>query len=394
MSGAHERADGVRRLVLESLDASPQEREELLRYGANHFGDPDPTVPLVLPLEPEPHVEAWRGYEGAARCDGALSELRRRLVQLRFPIRDGLADTDEYRAATRRGLPTEGMPSATGLDFESPESVRLLLHASPAGTVPVVVAGARADFVALVQALAYRNAPVPFPDSTGAYMVAGYVNLDRIATLRASWEADPEAKGSWSLEFKRLIGQKHLYQDRFILLAEGLYTGVDSGPLGVNDEDWIRISLRIRMEHECAHYFTRRVFGSMRSAALDEVIADYMGIVAGLGRFEPRLLLHVLGLEEDDGFRPGGRLANYLGDPPLSAGAFRALQKIVRRAAESLKAFDGTLSYHDRGLAARGRTLLALASLTLEEMAAPDGADRLLEARRQTAGLVCETEGA
>lgn len=384
--------DEVRAEVLRSAGATADEMRELLAYGANHFRLPDDASLLRLPLEPEPHVEVWREYVEGARRTGAVEELRRRLVQLRFPIGEGVAETEDYRAATRRGESPDGMASATGLVFVEPGSVRILIHESPAGPVPVVVAGAREDFVSLVRAVMRKNAPVPIPDSTGAYMVAGYNNLDRIRRLREAWESDPTSEGPWALQFRRLIPQTHRYQDRFILLAEGPYSGVGPGPLHVDEAEWRRASLLIRMEHECAHYFTRRVLGSMRSVALDEVVADYMGIVAGLERFDPTVLLHVLGVEAGGQFRPGGRLANYLGDPPLSPGAFQGLLTVVRRAAENLAVFDAFLTPGDRSPAGRGRTLLALTSLTLEEMAAPDGADRLTEARRRTGQRVVERD--
>ena len=104
-------------------------------------------------------------------------------------------------------------------------------------------------------------------------------------------------------------------------------------------DEWLNASLVIRREHECAHYFTRRVLGSMRNSLLDELIADYVGVVAASGRYHAAWFLRFLGLEEFPAFRPDGRLQRYRGDPPLSDGAFAVLRSVAKRAAERLEAF-------------------------------------------------------
>ena len=88
------------------------------------------------------------------------------------------------------------------------------------------------------------------------------------------------------------------------------------------------------------HYFTRRVFGSMRNNLLDEILSDYRAIVATLGHFRADWLLTFLGLESFPDCRPGGRLENYLGVPPLSSGAVKILCSLVLRAATNLDALS------------------------------------------------------
>jgi len=79
--------------------------------------------------------------------------------------------------------------------------------------------------------------------------------------------------------------RKELYQDRFIILSSGPYSGVAAAEMGVPEDEWRRISLTIRLEHECAHYLTRQILGSMRNSLLDELIADFAGIVAATDRY-------------------------------------------------------------------------------------------------------------
>ncbi len=358
----------LRRAVLRSLGADDAGAEELLRYGESAFRFPAEGVP-PLPLPDEPFATAWQDYADEAAARGAFPVLREKLVQLRFPIAAGMRATEAYQAATRRGVfPPQDAP---GVVLEDPDGVRLFLHPTAAGRIPVIVAERRADFVALVRALARRNEPDPVPPSMGALMVGGFVNWDRVARLRAAWEAgevDLGEMAEWSPG--AIAGRKELYQDRFVVLSTGPYSGVAAGELGLGEEEWRRTSLLVRLEHECAHYFTRRVLGSMRNALHDEVIADYCGIAAATGQYRADWFLRFLGLEDAERYRPGGRLENYRGDPPLSDAAFAVLQRLVRRAAARLEALDAALPEDSRSLQGRARMVLALAALTVEELAA------------------------
>lgn len=369
--------------VLRALGASPDAAAELLRYDENPFGTPGAVPPLPLP--DEPFVEAWERYAADAARRGLLPVLREALVQLRFPIGEGVGTSPAYRAATRAGAPPP--PGAEGVALEAPEHLRLFLHPTAAGRVPVLLAGTRADFVALVRALARRNEPAPVPSSMGACMVAGYDNWERIARLRRSFEEGTLPCGGasdWRAAFQVLRERKELYQDRFVLLSPGPYSGVAAVELGLGGEEWLRTSVAIRLEHECTHYFTRRVLGSMRNNLLDELIADYVGIASAAGRFRAEWFLRFLGVEDPAAYRPGGRLQNYRGSPPLSDQAFRALQALVRAAARNLEGADRRHPGLCGSPEGRARAILGLASLTLEEMA-DRGGERLLA--RQLGGL-------
>jgi hypothetical protein len=374
----------VRTLQLKSLGASPTEIEELVAYNENLFDLATLSNTSVrLPLPDEPFVAFWEGIAREARTRGAFAVLREHLPQLRFPVREGIGETAAYRAATRRGVPADELPEATGLEIERPEAIELVIHASPAGRIPLVIARRRAEFTALLQALTRRNEPVPVPDAQGALMVSGYNNWSRVAELRRRWEAlEPGARetGSWTAEFQRLQPQRDLYQDRFILLSDGPYSAVPAADLGLADAEWREMSLAIRRDHECAHYFTRRLFGSMRNNVLDELIADYAGLVGATGRFRAAWFLRFVGLEDFPRYRPGARLDLYRGKPPLSDGAFRVLQALVARAAGNLERFDAEgESWRPEETAA---TVAALASLRLEDLAGDAGMEILAAAVR------------
>jgi len=368
-----------RRRMLAARGADAAALEALLAYTENVFARPPELAGATLPLPDEPFVAVWEQYRARADDDGAAAVLPEVMVQLRFPVREGISGEEAYRAATRRG---EAPPQGDGIRWHAPERLHIRVEPTVAGRVPVVVA-ARADFEALVRALTARNEPVAVPPAMGAAMVAGYVNWDRVARHRAAWRRS-HPDGDWPAELARIAPQGDLYRDRFILACEGPYSDVDAASLGLADEDWRALSLEIRIAHECAHYVTRRLLGSMRNNLLDELIADYAGITAATGRFRADWFLRFLGLEDHPAFRAGGRMEKYLGDPPLPPAALPVLQALVVDAARNVEAADRALGARAPGEA--GPLLMAMTALTLEEIAAADGAARLRRAHDAAAG--------
>jgi hypothetical protein len=368
----------LRRDVLESCGAAESEIDELLRYNESSFEE-TLSPPIAFPLEDEPFVAAWERYLREASTEGVLEVLRRALVQLQFPIQAGISQNEAYLAATRRGVhPPPGWP---GLTLSQPERLSLTLHPTPAGRIPVLVTGDRKDFVALVRALSRRNEPAPVPDTMGACVIAGFNNWDRVREFRRKWEATADSSGEadWQEEFKRIVPRRELYQDRFLILSDGPYSAVSADALGLSSDEWRRLSLIVRREHESAHYFTRRVFSSMKNNLIDELIADYMGLVGGCGSFRADWFLHFMGLERFPEYRAGGRLENYRGDPQLSPGSFIVLQRIVVRAAKNLERFDQEYASQLHTDAARPKIMMTLTGLKLEELAAETAGASLAE---------------
>jgi hypothetical protein len=379
------------------LSADPAARDALSAYCAARYDPAGLAAGTAFPLPDEAFAAVWESWAeeaAAAGWGGAFAVLRDRLPQLRFPVRQGMSQDPGYRAATLRGEDPAGIPEATGLELERPESLELALHASPAGRIALLVVRHRPDFAAVLRALARRNEPVAVPPSQGALMVAGYNNWSRLQALRRAWEEQPEAEretATWGEEMKRLQARPERYQDRFILLSDGPYSAVPAAELGLGDGEWREASLALRRDHECAHYLTRRVHGAMRNHLLDELVADYAGMKGAFGRYRADWQLRFLGIE-DAGYREGGRLDLYRGDPPLGAPAFAGLQDLARAAARHLEAFDASQS--DEGPAGetlrdRALTLLAIASFQIDELAragAPERlAGRLEELRAQLA---------
>jgi hypothetical protein len=387
-----EKRQSLRADVLTSLGANASEVEELLNYNQNGFAHNTLSDSLQFPLVSEAHVSVWEEYAVIAKEIGVFEALKQRLVQLQFPIQESISETEAYRAATRRGVSTQGMAEATGLILQQPERLQLMIYQSLAGKIPVLRVENREDFVALVRSLAKRNEPIPIPASMGACLVSGLNNWDRIHRYRQQWLSDIgrnrefSGKGAgsreqgesydsvidWSREFKRIIPQKHLYQDRFIILSGGFYSGVAAEDIGIEASEWLHLSQKIRLEHECTHYFTLRLFGSMRNNMLDELIADYSGIVAANGYYRADWFLRFLGLESFPNYRQGGRLENYRGQPSLSDGAFKILMALVKAAAENLESFDTEYADKLKDNKMQALMLKSLTHLTLEELASDE----------------------
>lgn len=369
------RGEELRRSVLVSFGANHSEVEELIAYNQNVFDHTGISLRLGFPLPDEPFVAAWEHYVDEVDGKGFFEYLKGRLVQLSFPIHEGISRTEDYRAATRRGVSTDGMSQATGLALKHPEKFEFVLYQSMAGRIPILITNEREDFVSLVQALVKRNEPGNVPASMGACMVAGYNNWDRIRQYREKWARESPSccsEDDWEKEFQKIIPRKELFQDRFMILSDGPYSGVSAGEMQIPVEKWKSMSLVIRREHECAHYFTKRVFSSMRNNIMDEMIADYTGITASAGSFRADWFLRFVGLESFPDYRARGRLENYRGSPALSDGAFKVLQILVRSAAENLETFDSGHSELLHTAEGKVRMLMGLTCLTLEELASKE----------------------
>lgn len=367
--------DTFRRDTLRALGAAGEILDALIAYTENPF---DTNRLAGLPLPDELHVPVWEEYARTAASTGVFEALSDRIVQLRFPVREGISQTEAYRAATRRGVPPP--PDSPGLVLERPDTLTLAIEQTPAGRIPVLTAGCRADFVALVRACTARNEPEAVADSMGACIVTGLNNWDRVARHRRAVEAargTPLEAAEWAAELAALAPRKAQYQDRFIILSSEPYSAVPADEVGLDEAAWRDRSIVIRRAHECAHYFTLRAFGVMRNHLLDELLADFAGLTAAFGRYDGRLALRVLGLDRWPDYRPDGRFRLYLGSPPLPAAAIDPLRRLVASAVSRIESALAGRPLDDPP--ERARALVALAGLTLEELAAEDLPARLAD---------------
>ncbi|HEX8212558.1 MAG TPA: hypothetical protein VF584_20440 [Longimicrobium sp.] len=341
------RAEVLRAYGARAADVAP-----LLRVTARVLEAPPA---LRFPLADEACAAAWDGYLPDAAERGAWPALSERLVQLRFPVERGISGTPAYRAATRRGIAPA--PGAPGVRLAAPEALRVWLHRTPAGRVPAIAAGAREDFVTLVQALARRNEPEPVPPTMGACMVSGLNNWDRVRAL------ERERPGGVS------AAPRELYQDRILLVGPGPYAGVPPECAGLSAGAWEEASRAIRIAHESTHYFILRCSGVVGRGVHDELVADAAGIVAAAGELRTGWLLRCLGADSP----AQGRLRRCPGVAGLSAAALRVLAALLRGAAAGMERMELAPLARPHDPAAWGRTLGVLASRSIEELAHPEG---------------------
>ncbi|MCA9972022.1 MAG: NAD(P)-binding protein, partial [Anaerolineales bacterium] len=262
------------------------------RYDLEHVWTDRLRADLTQPLTPEPHVAAWQGYAQRAAQEGALPTLQPRLVQLQFPVQEGISRTAAYRQAARQGIVPQ-QPALPGLQLQAPAALRLHVHASAFGPVPLLTTPHRADFELLVQAFAKRNEPQPLPAATTAYLISGLNNWDRVRALKQDWlrqlqppPASPQAIAMlWQQAFKRLLPQKALYQDRFMLVHARL-AAVPAADLGLPAAEWQRLAPLIEAEHAATIYTLPRLLGYLRDDPLHtELLAYAIGILRAAGQF-------------------------------------------------------------------------------------------------------------
>jgi len=340
--------------------------DELLVYTKNSFFQKNQGFEYKN-LKDEPQIATWEKYIEESKSIGIFPTLKKYLVQFQFPIQKDISQSETYKDVTLKGISTTNMPLATGLVLREPDKLKLFLHTSLAGKTPVIIANNRFDFQTIVQSLTCRNEPKAMPDSMGAAMIQGLNNWHR---LRDAIQYASQ---------KSVLANKVLYQDRIIVLSRIPYSNIAATAMNLPEDDWLDKSLSIRLEHECAHYFTLRQFGKMTNNMHDEIIADYMGICSVLPQFNAQWFLRFVGLEDYPVLSKGGRMKNYLGKPPLSANAFTILKTIVKRAAENVERFDVKLGKPIDDMDRRAR-MIALCKLNLTEVASKEGVHLLCEA--------------
>ena len=275
---------------------------------------------MVQPPEESPVEEVFaRDWEKmlARHAQPEFELLRDMCIELSFPVGEGQSKTPEFLAAAKRGqLPQnrEGMWLPA-----KPDGVKVYLHPTPVGRLPVIECQSDEDFIRLHQSLACRCEPCHVPDSRGASIIKNYNNWARVNLHRAATGAFPT--------------DPTLYRDYIALLSHRYYSGVKPEAFGLGAADWRQKSLVLRREHEAAHYMTQRYYHSAKSEIHDEIIADFMGLTAVFGEYDPHKFLTFMGLEDSTALREGGRLEVYLPEMEISGADFDVLCDTIRRAA-------------------------------------------------------------
>ena len=381
-----------RAVILFDLGATVTVADELLAYtqplSTTTIANAARLTQALLPAEP--YLAAWQTIAEAAQDSNAFTALQTHFYQLRCPIREGMSDETAYQTARRYGDFSQIDALGSRFELEHGDDLKLVLVESLGGLVPVLLPNGRSDFTTLIQAFAHKNEPVPVPESMGAAIISGFVNWNRLHQLRDQWLServeDPFAEVMWRQELtNHILPHKQLYQDTFIILSDGYYSDVAPDAVGLSADEWQTASHTIRLVHESTHYLMRRLGIARPNHLLDELIADFRGIVAVNGRFRADWFLHFMGLEAFPHCRETGRLHIYRRQLSMSDTAFTLLQRLVYQAALNLEAFYNQESTRIVTPQQQMQLVLALASLTLEELTTPNTADYLEKALSQAA---------
>jgi hypothetical protein len=325
-------------------------------------------IPKRLPMPDAPSASRWEAAVRRGGEVGAATVLLEQIVQLRLPILAGISTSTAYDQVRHPSGPAMIAPDVA---FERPALLSLHLAHSYGGRVPVITSGSRADFERIVRSVVYRNEPLPVPASMGACLVSGYVNWAR-------FHADRTINSAWA----SLATAPEPPRDSFVILSTGAYSAVSAEMMALAPSTWDTLSLRLRREHELAHYLCKRALGDMRNALLDELAADYSAITTVRGSFSGLWLRRFLGVEQYPLFRDGGRLANYGLAKSRSASAQRELERHVVAASHALEQFD---AFRVDALSRGGSAIdiawatLAIMRIGMERLCAANGADALSE---------------
>ncbi len=366
-----------RKKIIKKFNLNDHELEILLDYNTNNFDHTKITDLNKSRMADEPFVKIWSDYLKESKDKGIFNTLKEKLIQLNFSISDGISKTDYYQDATLKGHYINSMNPAGELILNEADNIELMIYNAPFGSLPMIIVHNREDFVSITRALAKKNEPVDIPDSMGASMISGYNNWDRINAYKNNWLKSNDEE-SWTLEFKNLINDKKLYQDKFVILSTGPYSNTSADQLGINEKEWSKYSLKIRTAHEYAHYFTKRYLSSMKNNLLDELIADYFGITNAINEYKSEWFLKFMGVDENTNFNSRGRLVNYLSNDIKGEKIKKTLSYLLLRASKNIEIFDKKINIYQKDMYSRYKALLAISYFTIEELSEDYIIDRLI----------------
>lgn len=203
------------------------------------------------------------------------------------------------------------------VSYRDPDSVRLEIYDSFAGEIPVIYAGNSTDFEALVTNIVNKGVRDESISSTGASFVYGK-------------------------------------SVRFLIVSAKPYSNVSAAELGLDDEEWHKKSMQIRLSHECTHYFTKQEYGISENNLHDELMADFTGIYNAFGFYRAEWFLRFMGIISGG----GSRFSVYTGG--LFKKAAGAAADITVQAAACLEKWSETENFRKLTDAERIRLMCRL----------------------------------
>lgn len=176
------------------------------------------------------------------------------------------------------------------VEFLEPDEVKIMIHASYAGNIPLVILGNDSDFENfIVNASCHGERP------------------DNISQMGASF-----------MYGKRI---------RMLVLSKKFYSNTPAERVNLSREEWRNKSMILRLEHETVHYYTKRYYGTASNNIHDELIADFFGMRKAFGNYDAGLFMYFMGI---DGSHEG-RLSLYTSG--MNEDVKNKIAEIARRCA-------------------------------------------------------------
>ncbi len=278
---------------------------------------------------------------------GVIAYLAKQYPQFYLP----LGDTEGYIRTVSRGIVPERQDLS---DFVTDAQDSIVYEMTPAGEVMVITLERRADFELFYRKMGCRCSSEPVAASMGASILDGVANWPRIRSHLEEYcrcERDAGREPDTFAEFKRFTSCKANYHDTVIVLSTGPYSGIKGETFGYDEAEWKDLSHRIRKAHECTHFLCRRKFSEQKDPVWDEIVADAVGILSAVGRYDKTMEAVFLGVNENS--FTGGRLENYIRDQDLNETAkkaYRILERIEALCKENdgVKPFDLAVMLEER----------------------------------------------
>ncbi|MCK9224442.1 MAG: hypothetical protein M0Q02_05115 [Candidatus Muirbacterium halophilum] len=318
-----ENIDYLKRLeVVRNFTNDEKIINEVLLYNENKF------VKNNYDFTDELFVEEWKCYLEELSEYSLVEIFHKYIIQFCFPVKENISGEFDYINAVRNGKKPVFLQNPHC--FNSPENINLEIIKTPVGSIPVIFCKDRDDFENMLRIFVYKNEPIKIPNSQGACFVKGFNNWSRIEKLKNKWLEKGNLEENWQSYFsKNIIPFKELYQDKFIILSNSHYSGVSALNFDINEDEWLEKSYIIRREHEICHYYTLRKFNYIANNMLDEIIADFSGIIEAFGCYNKEKMFYFLGFENFPEIRNTGRFYNYFQNNKISSEAVEIIKELV-----------------------------------------------------------------
>ena len=194
--------------------------------------------------------------------------------------------------------------------FKCSKYGRLFTEITPAGKVEILYIYNNSDFERFLQIMAYRGEPACIPDKIETAEIEGITNWRKIEKHMQDYLFSGGDSVMWSSELKNFTNNRQNYQDTLIVIKRSDYSGITYEKSGYAKLLWNDISLKIKIYYACTHYVCRKMYGGCKNIIWNELVADCMGILFALNKYDVLLAKKFLGVSKH-GYDNHGRLINY-----------------------------------------------------------------------------------